>query len=290
MSTSVAHPVQTLREHSTDFEAALSVCLADPKVKAVHKLRTESRRLEAQIALLKSIKGLPPFRTEASKALAQIKKLRQAAGRVRDLDVQSAYLRDHEKKVRADALPQAEKEGLLADVEAMLGKREERRSEGVAKLMAEIQRRQVKVSAGLEKLNSALKDAADWSLASTELIGIAQKQFERTPALKSRRPSADDLHTVRKAAKQARYVAENAGAKSAMAAATRYEHLQELGGAWHDWLELTSSARKELGKKHATTEEFRALRDHNWERYRAELVKFAAPVTLKPKRIGKTRK
>ena len=115
---------------------------------------------------------------------------------------------------------------------------------------------------------------------------MTQRQFGRTPALRRRRPSAEDLHSVRKAAKRARYTAENAGAKSATEASKQYEHLQELGGAWHDWLELASSARKELGRKHATAEDFRALRDHNLERYRDELLKFAKPSPAKAKRAA----
>ena len=266
------------------------MCLAEPKVRAVHKLRTESRRLEAQIALLKSLKGLPPFRTEAAKALLQIKRVRQAAGLVRDLDVQTEHLQDHANSLRAGSLPQSEKDVALADVETMLAKREARRTRDAAKLVAEIQARQGKVSAALEKLNSALKHVAERSLSSTELVALTQRQFERTPALRSRRPSTEDLHTMRKAAKQARYVAENAGAESATAAAKRYESLQELGGAWHDWLELTSSARKELGKKHATAEGFRVLRDHNLKRYREELSKFATPPKPKPRRAAKAKK
>ena len=288
--TSVAHPVKTLREYSTNFEAALSVCLADPKVKAVHKLRTDSRRLEAQIALIESLKGLPPFRIEAAKALVQIKKVRQAAGRVRDLDVQSAHLQDHAEKVRSGALSQAEKDALIMDMETMMAKRDERRGHAVTKLRAEIQARQPKVSVALEKLNAALKHVSRRVLASRELLAIAKAQFEKTPALRKRRPTADDLHTIRKAAKRARYVAENAGAKAATLAAKRYEHLQELGGDWHDWLELTTSARKELGKRHATAEEFRVSRDHNLARYREELIKFAPPQIAKPRRAAGTKK
>lgn len=273
MPVQTAHPIQTLREHSTNFEAALAVCLAEPKLKAVHKLRTESRRLEAQIALLKAIPGLPPFRSEAVKALEQIKKLRQAAGRVRDLDVQTAHLEGFAEKLRGASSPEAEMHQ-LNDLERMVNKRAERRTHAAEKLVAEITARQGKVAAGLEKLNSALKQAGRRSLRSADLLAIAERLFQRTPALKKRKPSADDLHTVRKAAKQARYLAENAGAKQATEAAKRYEHLQELGGDWHDWLELTELARKELGKKSAVAGEFVALRERYLESFRAELANF----------------
>ncbi len=287
--TTIAHPVKTLREHSTNFEAALSVCLADPKVKAVHKLRTESRRLEAQIVLLRAMKRLPTFRSEAAKALAQIKKLRQAAGRVRDFDVQSGRLYKHAKRTRAGSLSEEEKLGAVSDIETMLALREKRRSRAAAKLVAEIETRQAKMAAALEKLNAALKPAAWRSLAVTELLAITQREFARTRALRLRQPSADDLHTIRKAAKQARYLAENAESVAATAGAKRYEHLQELGGEWHDWLELAAAARRELGRRHAVTIEFVTLRDGSLRRFRAALEQFLQPQTA-VKRIASSAK
>ncbi len=281
--TQTAHPVQTLRDHSTSFEAALAVCLAESRVKAVHKLRTESRRLEAQIALLKAVRGLPPFRPEAEKALWQIKKLRQAAGRVRDLDVQTEHLEKHAKKTRASALPEEAKQQALTDLEQMLAKRAERRVHAAEALAVEIRARQVKVATAFEKLNAALKHAARRMLPSAELLAIAERGFERMPALRLRKPSADDLHTVRKAAKQARYLAENAGTAKAAAAAKRYEHLQELGGEWHDWLDLTAAARRELGKKHTLSGEFLTFRVNTLEKFRAELAGFQSSAQSKAK-------
>ena len=244
------------------------------ELKPVHKLRTESRRLEAQIALLKSIPGLPSFRATAAKALWQIKKLRQAAGRVRDLDVQSGHLEGHAAEAGAGSMPEEAKQQALADIQVMLSYRAERRVRAAEKLTAEIIARQAKAAATLEKLNKTLEPAARKSLPSAELLAIAEQQFARTRGLKLRKPSADDLHTVRKAAKQARYLAENAGSARAVAAAKRYEHLQELGGEWHDWLDLAAAARKELGKKHGLTAEFQALQDGHLDQFRAELEGF----------------
>ena len=90
MTTSTtAHPIRTLREHVTALEAAITLCLADPAPKPVHRLRTSTRRIEAQLMLLELLPALPLHHKTAGKARRLLKKLRRAAGQVRDLDVQN---------------------------------------------------------------------------------------------------------------------------------------------------------------------------------------------------------
>ncbi len=80
-------PVRTLREHVTALEAAMMVCLADPRPRAVHRLRTMTRRIEGQLALLAMLPA-SLCKQSAKKLRRILKKFRRAAGEVRDLDVQ----------------------------------------------------------------------------------------------------------------------------------------------------------------------------------------------------------
>lgn len=282
MAVTVSHPVQTLRDHATRFEAALSVCLADPKPRAVHKLRTESRRLEAQIVLLEALRGLPRYRKAADKVMRQVARFRRAAGRVRDMDVQSKLLQDHGKRRKPHpdhATPTQEELAEFThqrtdDLARMIATRAKRREELATELVALIEKRQAKVSAALEALLTALKAAGKLRLPATDLMRIADKRFARLQALRVKEPSPDDLHSIRKAAKQARYLAETSSAAAATDKAKRYEHLQDAGGKWHDWLDLAHDARRELGRKHAASTEFAALRDRRLLTYRALLDEF----------------
>src|ERR1700743_3409491 len=59
MASKTVHPVETLREHATALEAAMTVVLPDPRKPAVHKVRAMVRRLEAQVELLAQLAALP---------------------------------------------------------------------------------------------------------------------------------------------------------------------------------------------------------------------------------------
>ena len=264
-----AYPIRTLREHATALEAALSVCLAEPDKRAVHKLRTETRRIEAQIALLKLMKGLPPFRAAAVKLLKHSKKLRRTAGEVRDLDVQHKLIQDEAETVTRDGDDRAT---LGKRFEELLQSRENLRVERARKLLDVLGKRQAKVAGALEALLHALKPAEDRALPVTEMLALVDRAFHATHALRLRSPSEDDLHTIRKAAKKARYQMETAP-KSTIArrAAEQYEALQDAGGLWHDWLDLANLAAKTFGDHHRITAAFATERDRNLRSYHLRL-------------------
>lgn len=264
MTDLAARPVETLREHATALEAALAVCLGDPRPKAVHKLRTETRRVEAQLLLLDRMHGLPSFRKEAAKVRRHLKKLRRAAGRVRDLDVQHKLLKIEETRpaARRDA-------GLMAKL------RKERRDEAVEELLEQLVKRQAKLANALEALLEALEPAEHLELAPTEVLAIAERQFRNTRELKVQKPTTDQLHTLRKTAKVARYLAENApGSRRAKQTAKRYESLQQAGGEWHDWMELAKDAGEELGRDHALVDVFGRKCERHLNRFQKLLQPF----------------
>lgn len=319
MNGSVAYPVQVLREHVTGLEAAISVCLADPDHKPVHKLRTETRRVEALLVLLGLVAGLPEHRKEAAQMLRALSKLRRAAGTVRDLDVHRKMLEDFAASEQSLLGPAAQAETNAAEVTAKrkssaakgqkrkpdqeaeapekpptqgdearenaavlsqsaveLRKRLGReREKAAADLLDVLKHRQAKTARAAETLLSALDPAKDLALPAADLLRDAEAVLTRDGLLAAGKISdldEDELHSVRKAAKKARYLAESLPNDTLLAAAAqRFESLQEAGGQWHDALELARAARRYFGKGHELTATYRQERDAKLEAYRAAL-------------------
>lgn len=280
MPSAAAHPIQTLREHATALEAALSVCLAEPNKRAVHKLRTETRRIEAQVALLKLMSGLPPFRAAAGKLLKQSKKLRRAAGAVRDMDVQHKLIKDEAETVTRDADDRAT---MAKRFEELMALRDDVRAERAKDLLLVLTERQAKVAGALEGLLAALTPALGRSLGATAMLALVDRAFRSTHELRLKMPNEDELHTIRKAAKQARYQMETAsGSALARRAAKRYETLQDAGGLWHDWLDLAGLARKEFGEHHRITAVFEGECSRHLRSYERHLEEMRASLAAKP--------
>jgi CHAD domain-containing protein len=283
MATTPTSPVRTLREHALALEEAMTVCLSKPRPKAVHKVRTEARRVEAQLELLSLLKKLPSHRSEAARALRLLKKIRCAAGRVRDLDVQRKLLKIHvvvedPKDHVADSKEQVPHlAGELVEPTELAELREirkRRRKRAARKLLKLIGKRQKKLATAFDALLNALQPAQDLQLPATELLRLIGQRFHGTHALIIRHPSSEHLHSIRKAARIARYQAEIApDSTAAKRVAQRYEALQVAGGHWHDALTLAAGAATELGDNHATTIAFSQLRDQHLAAYRALLGK-----------------
>ena len=236
-----AHPVQTLREHVTALEAAITLALADPKKEPVHRLRTSTRRIEAQLELLTLLPSLPDHAKPAKKARKLLKKLRRAAGSVRDLDVQRDLLKQHATSAK-----------LRKDAASLRRTLKHQRSAEAASLTKLLKAEQRKLAPALEHLLDALKPAQDLSLSPTELSGLTLNWYRHnTPAA---RPDSDPdhLHTIRKSAKLARYIAESGAGELA----ATFESLQQAGGAWHDFLTLTEITSQHLGRKSPLAETF----------------------------------
>ena len=94
MAVNVTYPVEILRENLEALGEARAQCEKEPDVKAVHRLRTLSRRVEAQVVLLASMPAVPKHKNEAERLRKELRQLRRGAGEVRDLDVQRKRLAD----------------------------------------------------------------------------------------------------------------------------------------------------------------------------------------------------
>ncbi len=252
MPTTSAFPIRTLREHVTELEAALTLCLADPGVRPVHRLRTMTRRIEGQLALLDLLAGVPSHDKLARKARRVLKKLRRAAGTVRDIDVQIDLIKE--------ALPEESSRALQKDADTLSEALREDREGFARKLLRTLSKNQSELSLVLEALLDKLKPSEDLALSSTQLASLAQEWFKNNtaPEPKHKEEADDHLHDIRKMAKLARYIAENAPktARLPRRVAQSFEDLQQSGGHWHDWMVLADLSAEELGSSSPLTKLF----------------------------------
>ncbi len=275
-----AFPVRDLREHVTAFEAALTVTLADPGVEPVHRLRTCSRRIEAQLVLLGLLSGLPDHDREARRAARSLAKVRATAGEVRDLDV-----------LRKLVKTMASGDGSLDD-DARVVRRalKRKRAERSVWLIHTVEGALARVVARLEALLEVLAPAGGCSVPAGELAAISQGWFvEHAPAATDVEPDdTERLHEIRKAAKIARYLAEGAtsdderaGNEAAaspgegadvVAVAGSFEQVQQAGGEWHDLVLLAEIARKRLGASSPLVSGAERARDEARSAYQRELT------------------
>ncbi|HZL28447.1 MAG TPA: CHAD domain-containing protein [Acidobacteriaceae bacterium] len=241
MASKTVHPVETLREHATALEAAMTVVLADPRKPAVHKVRAMVRRLEAQLELLAQLAALPPGSAETEDLHRRLRKLGRAAGRVRDLDVQRKMLKAHPSLPRRAA---AELREELKDA----------RESGAKKLQRALTKQLPRIAGAIEGLVASVGTANGLVLPDLRLIPLIERW---TLAHRQEAPDLLDdeqLHSARKTAKTARYMVENAtGSPAAQRAAARYDEQQDAGGRWHDWVDLAETAREYFGKNHPLT-------------------------------------
>jgi CHAD domain-containing protein len=251
-----AHPVPTLRKLVTELEAAITLTLADPKRKSVHRLRTTTRRIEAQLELLALLPDLPEHARPAKKARRLLRKLRRAAGRVRDLDVQRALIqsRSHEAlKLRA------------------LFKQQ--RGGAAESLLSTLHQYQSKLARALEELLKTLEPIESVTIPATHLVRLTLSWYADHASSATQRDHRQ-LHDVRKAAKLARYIAESANAPASIRLARSFESLQQAGGDWHDWLTLSRIARRELGPASTLAQSFAGRCERSLSKYLTQLKAF----------------
>ncbi len=230
----LAYPIVTLREHVTDLEAAITLTLADPQPKPVHRLRTTSRRIEALLILLDLLPGLPDHAKLARKSTRLLKKLRRAAGAVRDLDVQQDLVPNllPSRPTEPDDLTSSTSaaglhhhtgharrhhDRLHRHAKRLSDTLEHRRRQEAAALLKTLSKLHSRLAPTLEQLLTTLAPAAGLALSSTQLTTLTRDWYRRhlpasTRTLTTSKPRL--LHAVRKVAKLARYIAEVAPAAS----------------------------------------------------------------------------
>jgi CHAD domain-containing protein len=208
------------------LESELGKITKHSNPESVHKLRTGTRRVETVLEEL-----VPQPDKNARKLLKSLTRLRKKAGKVRDLDVQSALLRN--LKIARGA---REKSRLIRALTTERAKREKKLAEVLDKdAVRDLHKR----------LNRARKEME--IPEGVEPFRVAMDEFsalgrERTPLTQKL------LHQYRITGKRARYVIEIAEESPEAAEAIRQlEKMQDVVGDWHDWLTLTERAENLFG-------------------------------------------
>ncbi len=205
----------------------LSKVGAKPVPQNVHKFRTYSRRAEALLDEL----ILEPNRDD-QKLLRQLARLRGKAGRIRDLDVQIACLRN--LKISREPARKAQLLRLLAEERS---RRERRLVNAFSKETVHELRRRLKRAARAAKMPTG-QDAL--GLAMHRLAELGRTSVPLTEKI---------MHQYRIAGKRARYLAElDPDDPRARRLVAQLKRMQDVIGDWHDWLKLTQKAEKLLDK------------------------------------------
>ena len=225
-------PVIAFLRQSLMLRAAIAECVETPEPKAVHRLRSTTRRMEAVLELLTASADLPNDRQKEKSLRKYLRKIRQASGKVRDIDVHLEMLSSY--KTIGDATH------LERDLTAA-------RKKLVDKLQRRILKDERNIRRSLDNLETSLAPLVDLDLSGGSVAHAAQDWL--ATAVNGLDPQQDDgLHSIRKACKTARYIAEigSEASKSATRLAHRLNDIQQTTGAWHDCLLLLNQAHASL--------------------------------------------
>ena len=188
----------------------------------VHHFRTNGRRVEALID------QLSPETRNKKKVLKLVAKLTKRAGKLRDIDVQIAFLNN---------LRVPDRQNHRAQLLELLGEEHARRARKLAKAAD---------SATLQELRKRLRREQH----AIKLDGIDPLRLALSSLPKpSQVPLTEKtLHAFRIGVKQARYLAELAGeAPKAKLFVDELKRAQDAAGEWHDAVKLKEKAEKRFG-------------------------------------------
>src|SRR5579863_2027032 len=192
---------------------------------SVHKFRTNSRRVEA---LLSEV--VPPLNRNDKKLLKLLSRLRKRAGRVRDLDVEIASLRN--LKIPEGNGHKSEFVSALVQDRA---KHERKLAKAFNRKTADEVRKRLKRASEID----VPKDTEPLTLTLTKLAKLGREHVMLTEKT---------LHQYRIIGKRARYIAELADPDAeAKRVIDQLKHMQDVIGDWHDWLKLTQKAEALFG-------------------------------------------
>jgi CHAD domain-containing protein len=267
-------------QHISGLAAALrenvAKCALDPDVDPVHDTRTGTRRLQATIE--NAIRDLPgdgpgaAMREAAAATLRVLRRIRRAAGPVRDLDVHRKLLSKLTKRALnpekacdrpvdpavprrvpgSDVLesPQAALratplEQQAAHLDAWL---RHRRDAAAQQLQAKAKAALPRFDKRLAELEAALR-ARGLRRGRKKPPGVVALESFARLATRMQALHTGNLHDFRKGAKKARYVAELAESadREAGRVGATLKKLQDEIGDWHDWLILAEEAHAALG-------------------------------------------
>ena len=203
----------------------ISRLVKSTEIENVHKFRTQSRRVETLVS------ELGPDNGNRKKLLKLLSKLRKKAGRVRDLDVQIAFLKN--LKVPERNSHRAQLLSSLTDEQARRSKKLEKGLD--SETINELRKR-------LRRVNSEMQ------LGDVDPLKLA---YKRLPDPGAGPLNEKMLHACRIEAKRARYLAELAPeSDESKLFVEELKRAQDAIGEWHDVLKLKEAAEQQFGGVH----------------------------------------
>lgn len=267
----MTHDRETIGKLAAALRENLAKCAQEAEVDAVHDTRTGTRRLQATLENV--VRDLPAgeagerARAAADGMMRLLKRIRHAAGPVRDLDVHRKLL---EKRMKRVAQPEKNgKPAAMPDLADMLETREAGLRVTDVEQQADeldgwLKHRRTALAENLQAAAGGLTAKFDKRLAELESAlgaGRSRRAKKKAPgvvaldsfarlATEMQLLDAGNLHDFRKGAKKARYVAELAeqGDQEARRIGAALKKLQDEIGDWHDWLVLAEEAHAALGE------------------------------------------
>jgi CHAD domain-containing protein len=280
-----------LRAVAAEMREKLDACRkrgSSPKVEEVHHLRTGTRRVEATLETLAREAGARGLGKPAEDArqqwLRQLKKVRRAAGTVRDLDVHRELLADNflpaadtaPDKVAADlaeataaaATGSVEITPLMEQARSLDAWLKARRSVAADALCTTLDdHAQALLDADQKFMGEIAKRRSILQRAHRPAVRLALEDYLR---LMDAMPLLDkeNLHDFRKSAKKARYVAESDdNDAAARTIAKAIKRVQDAIGEWHDWVVVAEEAHEALARDGSLLQkELEARAQHAYER------------------------
>jgi CHAD domain-containing protein len=222
----------------------------EPASKQVHDLRTNSRRLEAML------QARDPDRNER-KILKRVSRLRESAGKVRDMDVLTSYA--------AELTRSGDEEDCSVRLLEHLGATRRKKAKKLSKAVQEsapVLRKRLKRSSNQIQKNISRPNSGG-SATSSHITAAALRllsDLERPSTL-----NRSNLHPYRLKVKELQNLlrlAENAHDR---------EFVESLGevkdaiGEWHDWVELETIAKTVLD--HPQCKLLQELKENGQERF-----------------------
>lgn len=212
----VRRPIRDLRKSLHDLPG-------DPAPKAVHKLRTRSRRVEALVAALQ-----PQPKKSVRRLLKSIKPLRKAAGKVRDIDVLEAKV-----GLLMRRCPDPSFEHLLEHLRHY-------RKKSVHKLSKACAAERKTIHRCLRKFSQHVEDEFPQAPRNTRQAHVLFEELRHWPQL-----TAANLHDFRIKIKELRSMLQlfDVNDEELLKA---LENAKVRIGTWHDLEELHKNAAEEL--------------------------------------------
>lgn len=230
-----------LRESWRELQQALTDCCDEPAEKAVHRLRTRCRRVEAIVSSIIEMHAAGregKLADTGNEILRKLKKIRRGAGAVRDLDIHAMLL---------ESISTGHAGGTIEKLKKKLQREREKAAVAVVKIIKKHRPKlEIRADRFFEVFNSlpATKHQLDTLALSTSKFLEASAAI---PVL-----GAENLHEFRKRSKIARYVAEiNPRSAASVRLAKKLNRIQDAIGMWHDWDVMRSEAEELIGNGHS---------------------------------------